>query len=311
MQKSVQRKEVDLFIKRPGSGSKLAAGGRSLISTTTTSTYQMPDVDSIASKYGLENEFPNPSQIGQLENKIRELETEKETKVSELESIISSMKSKMDEKNNKIEQLCVLLESLEPIPGVNPAALQNVMIVNESQELVDLRDSKIVALAKKVHKLNMQINKEKTMNDRISNEFEEYKLRYNQLQQELENLKTITSNSKSEKSYNRHVLANNAKKEEEESIVAALQKQVKELNKSNDELKRRNKEMIDENKALSRTLQKELGDNTTLEQAVDEGWRGRAQQIIMLKSKVTFCNAFVSVAFNGFSCVLVFVRSNN
>ncbi len=44
--------------------------------------------------------------------------------------------------------------------------------------------------------------------------------------------------------------------------------------------------MSEEVKTLTRALANEVGDGVTLEQAVDGGWRGRAQQIIMLKSKV-------------------------
>lgn len=39
-------------------------------------------------------------------------------------------------------------------------------------------------------------------------------------------------------------------------------------------------------KKLTRALTKELGEGVSIEQAVDEGWRGRAQTIVMLKSKV-------------------------
>lgn len=42
---------------------------------------------------------------------------------------------------------------------------------------------------------------------------------------------------------------------------------------------------VEESKQLSRALSREIGEGVALEDAVSGGWRGRAQQIIMLKNK--------------------------
>ena len=52
----------------------------------------------------------------------------------------------------------------------------------------------------------------------------------------------------------------------------------------------------DEAKKLERSLAKELGDGTEVESVQTEGWRGRAQQIIMLKTKVKRLEASLAAA---------------
>lgn len=69
--------------------------------------------------------------------------------------------------------------------------------------------------------------------------------------------------------------------------IAGLNRDVKEGGKQIDELKRKLAQSVDEAKQLSRALAREIGEGVTLEDAVNGGWRGRAQQIIMLKNKVS------------------------
>ena len=70
------------------------------------------------------------------------------------------------------------------------------------------------------------------------------------------------------------------------ATISSLNRDIKENNKHIDELKRKLTMATEENKQLSRALTREVGEGVTLEQAVSGGWRGRAQQIIMLKNKV-------------------------
>lgn len=47
-----------------------------------------------------------------------------------------------------------------------------------------------------------------------------------------------------------------------------------------------------------------FAEGVTVEQAVDDGWRGRAQQIVMLKNKVmTMCYGVMTMMLLIFCCV--------
>lgn len=91
---------------------------------------------------------------------------------------------KLDEKNREVERLCTLLESVSIIPGVNPDRLLDIYD-NVAEEPIDLRDSKIVHLAKKVRNMTVVLNKEKALKIASDNRAEEYKREVDMLQREL------------------------------------------------------------------------------------------------------------------------------
>lgn len=300
MEKKVTRKEVNVYVgdkesgaNRPSSSSKLAAQGKNLIVRNTS--YRLPDADSLAQKYGVESESKSASSISAEQ---MELIQKKDYQISELETAVSSLKSKVEEKNRKIENLCVMLEALEPTPGINPHKIQEVLQGRIAEEEIDLRDGKIVSLAKKSHKLTMQVNKEKTINSQLTDEINDWKRRYGVLLDELETLRNNLQQRNDTKVYHRSQLESGSSKkngnptdssnteEENSANTALLQKQLKESLKIVDDLKKKVKDLSDENATLTKTLKKELGEGISLEQAVDSGWRGRAQQIVMLKAKV-------------------------
>lgn len=299
MQKRVQRREVDIKVTIAGSPPKNGNGQKlspnkpspspskssfsSLNAGSNSSLYQLPDPGALAAKYGVpvESDRNNDTNTSQDQSNT----------ITEYEAIISTMRSKVEEKNRKIEQLCVMLEALEPVPGVDPGRLQAILSDRVAEDEIDLRDGKIVSLAKKSHRLTMQLNKEKATNDRLSQDVLELRRKNDTLLQEIDLLRAAEAQrgNNETKNYNRHALAQANKKEEEDAqqnSAVNVQKQLKENAKLIDDLKAKVKELSDENKGLARALQRELGDGVALEQAVDGGWRGRAQQIIMLKSKV-------------------------
>eukprot|EP01006_Ploeotia_vitrea_P021356 TRINITY_DN53718_c0_g1_i1.p1 TRINITY_DN53718_c0_g1~~TRINITY_DN53718_c0_g1_i1.p1 ORF type:complete len:573 (-),score=76.78 TRINITY_DN53718_c0_g1_i1:124-1608(-) len=72
-------------------------------------------------------------------------------------------------------------------------------------------------------------------------------------------------------------------------------KQIKEWKEAADkahktigEMRRQNQQLKDDIKRVKSTLQKEIGDDVSVDKAIDEGggWRGRAQQITLLKQKL-------------------------
>lgn len=288
MQKRVQRREVDIKVNVAGSPISAKAVGQkqspSPAKPANSTFYNLPDPAALAAKYGI------PDADAANSNNNSSAANDQSATITEYEAIISTMRTKVEEKNRKIEQLCVMMEALEPVPGVDPARVQAILNDRLAEDEIDLRDGKIVALAKKSHRLTMQLNKEKATNDRLSQDIVELKRKNDTLQQEIDMLKAAEASRGAEtKTYNRHALAQAAKKEEEDQkqeSAVNVQRQLRESTKLIDELKVKVKELSEENKGLSRALQRELGDGVTLEQAVDGGWRGRAQQIIMLKSKV-------------------------
>lgn len=289
MQKRVQRREVDIKVNIAGSPISAKSGGLKQSPSPTkpanSTFYNLPDPSALAAKYGIQDAAAEAAN-----NSNSSAANDQSATIAEYEAIISTMRSKVEEKNRKIEQLCVMMEALEPVPGVDPARVQAILNDRLAEDEIDLRDGKIVALAKKSHRLTMQLNKEKATNDRLSQDILELKRKNDTLLQEIDMLKAAEASRGTEtKTYNRHALAQVAKKEEEDQkqeSAVNVQRQLKENAKLIDDLKAKVKELSEENKGLSRALQRELGDGVTLEQAVDGGWRGRAQQIIMLKSKV-------------------------
>jgi uncharacterized protein YlxW (UPF0749 family) len=66
-----------------------------------------------------------------------------------------------------------------------------------------------------------------------------------------------------------------------------LKKDLHNSNKKVEELRNKNNQAQEEIKKLSFALTKEIGDGTDIEDVKNgDGWKGRAQQILLLKSKV-------------------------
>ena len=310
MEKKVTRKEANIYVNSSGattdrplsssSSSKLAAQGKNLI--IGNSTYSIPDPEALAAKYGVETNasISHAKNNAMMEGYEVEIQ-QKNQQIQQLEGAVYSMKSKIEEKNRKIEHLCVLLEALEPIPGMNPAKYQELLQNQIAEGLVDLRDSKIVNLAKKSHNLTMLLNKERTTNSQLTTEVQEWKKRHENILEEMEKLRLLVQQKNETKVYNRSHLIGNSSSitttptkngdethtiEDSSQVIQSLQKQVKDAHRQVEEMKRKMKEIQDENQKLTATLKKEIGEGVTLDQAVDSGWRGRAQQIVMLKAKV-------------------------
>jgi predicted RNase H-like nuclease (RuvC/YqgF family) len=273
MEKRIKRASVDITIgSKDGSPLK-----------------DFPNIENLSMKYGVTNSTPsvndekgnasNNNLATQLAESSLMLAREKELEYQQ----------KIDEKNKRIEQLCIMLEALEITPGVDPQKIQK--LINEGlDENADFRDSKIVSLAKKSHKLTMQVNKEKAVNDKLNIQLSDAQKTIETLNQELQTAKLHASNRSDTKSYNRNADTSAA---DHTATIAGLSRDLKETNKVVDDLKSKLVQSVEESKKLSRALTRELGEGVTLDQAVDGGWRGRAQQIIMLKAKVTLTSIVV------------------
>lgn len=277
MQKKVQRSEVNISVGKQSAKEVPTSSAR-----TGPSLEALPNPDDLRTRYGLPAQ-PIAEETAVVEGQSAQLQ--------ELQRAMEVMQTRMDEKNRKIEQMCVLLEALEPVPGVHPERILNA--INSPDDDIDLRDQKIVSLAKKSHGMSMLLNKERSAVEKLRKELEEERQRSAALSEELslERSAGASRAAAEHKVYNRHSLAASERRDEEDKSAAAQGRALREAQKTAEELKRRAKELSEENKHLSRALAKELGEGSgdpgsLLEATHEPSWRGRAQLIVMLKAKV-------------------------
>jgi len=189
----------------------------------------------------------------------------------------------LKEQKQETRKLGTLLEGLEPIPGLDPERLLDVM---EGTEVVDrdYRDVKIVQLAKKVRNLNVSRNAEKGRADKWKKQLTEAETEIAKLREELDKMASPAARAAALRTQQQQHQAGGespaSKGGKDQQKAAILQHQV-------DDLKRKLYSQDKELKKVQRALQKELGDgNISMEDALEDGWRGRAQQIVMLKAKI-------------------------
>lgn len=178
---------------------------------------------------------------------------------------------KLSDKSKEIDNLCILLESISPVPGLDPE--KYIKMLEGGVENVDYRDTKIVDLAKKCRRLQVALNKERANETITSAKLQELTVQNEQLLQDLAAI------SKSKRSSEQPLTASAEELEQ-------LQRELSVVNKQLDEWKKRATAAQEEVKKLQRVLIKEVGEGTSAAQVTDEGWKGRAQQIVMLKAKV-------------------------
>ncbi len=224
---------------------------------------------------------------------------------SELMEKVNGLVKKVNDKNKEIERLCVMLESLEPVPGLDVDKYRR-LIENANEDSsgllnVDYRDTKIVSLAKKVRTLTMNINKERSLSESRLAQMEELEHKIARLEKEMDSNNSNINASSSNVSTNKNMIIKSAfsvpDAPSDAQLVEKLKKDLTLANKTIEEYRRKNNSLTDENKQLNRTLVKELGDGVDIEEAIkasnttsatttNSGWRGRAQQIVMLKTKL-------------------------
>eukprot|EP01036_Dinobryon_divergens_P024693 gene24693-33164_t len=260
----VHRAEVDLQLNGEDDADGYGEG--------SLKAYSFPDPQSLALKYGLMNDSGGGERAAEKRDKqVGEEPVDPEQQRAKEQALqMQSLVRKLDEKNRKIESLCVLLEAVEPMPGMDPDRIRRALEADTKDDgsaaEVDFRDSKIVALAKKSHRLQMLLNKERANGGSGAGSGSQGGLK----------LPALRPNSA------------NSNAEQIAQANAALTKELRDVNRAADELKKKNSALVEENKNLSRALSKEIGEGggVTVEQAVSGGWKGRAQQIVMLKAKI-------------------------
>jgi len=293
-QVNVKRKEVDITIDENDQSDSDGDNG------AEKDMYSFPDPQSLAMKYGLLKE--EQSIHGSESKGTKDDGLSRDDIIAQEHAIqMQSLVRKLEEKNKKIESLCTLLEALEPIPGMDPEKIRRAYDADKddiNNGDIDFRDSKIVALAKKSHRLQMLLNKERANGDLLNQKVADLT---NNCQQLTAKLSSQINNSSTTKPVTKLPIlgqssssaSSAAANDQLSQINAAQLKELKEMSKSLEEFKKKNAALVEENKNLTRALSRELGEGVTaggtavtVEQAVSGGWRGRAQQIVMLKAKI-------------------------
>ena len=279
MKSTVKKGSVDVAVKEKGR--------KTVGSPVKKKGFNYPDADAVAEKYGvLEKTDSESASPGLSLEQQMELARQQQAVVQKLEN-----------KNREVERLCTLLEAVEPIPGMDPEKYRRI-IENPDADHVDFRDSKIVDLAKKCRRLQMSLTKMTATNESLSSKIDQLMQANDSLQLELQKGPSMMNNSNNSGGGNRTINASTsgflstATQEEKERDRAGektapqLAKELAVANKRLEESRRSQQRAEEEAKKLTRALMKEVGDGVTLEEAVDEGRKGRMQQIVMLKNKV-------------------------
>jgi len=265
--------EVNISAAKGGGG---GGGGKG------SSSVSFPDASELAQKYNVSEE--REEEAGRKEGSAEfERNMSLQLEFAQKQQVLVQ---KLDAKNREVERLCVLLEAIDPIPGMDAEKLKRILD-NPDNDVVDFRDSKIVALAKKCRKLQLAVTKERTQNETLATRLDDQKRATEQLQKELE---TSLFAQHAPPAANRVIRAESKREVEAaqtETSLVQLQKEMALANKTIEDLKKKLSTSVEENKSLSRALARELGEGVTLEQAMEGGgWRGRSQQIILLKAKI-------------------------
>ena len=233
-----------------------------------------PDSDELAQKYG----FDSPQKKEYVNNMIKD---------ANMAEWGDSLLAKLDQKNKEIERLCTLLEAVQATPGIDPNKYNKLMDDGHSNSYVDPRDSKIVALAKKCRALTVALNKERASQEKSSNYIVELEKKCSRLENELKATPLVSEISA--KSVHSTILSKDPKEPviiDKDKDNERLKKEMSSANKTVEELRRKNDHLNEEIRKLQYALTRELGDGATIDDAVNGNWRGRAQQIIMLKTKI-------------------------
>lgn len=186
--------------------------------------------------------------------------------------------TELAEKKQEIKKLEELLIAVEPIPGLDPSQLLDLM---ENGTVVDKdpRDAKILDLAKKNRNLSRALQKERLNNANLGRELEgirqetESRLLPQKLRQQLDSADEMVAGPD---------------ETELQQQVKTQEQQLRQANQKAEALRVKLEHAQSEAKALQRALAKEVGDDVALADIMGEDvtWKGRQQKIIMLKAKV-------------------------
>ena len=279
MERPQKEKAVNIYVTRKSFTGKLP--DKEYDDDNDDEAHLFPGVEAIAQKYGMQQSPPkqNSKSGGAIMDEIKN----GSMLVDRTEALIR----KLNKKDQEIEKLCALLDALAPIPGLDAEKFQK-LLDGSDEDGADFRDAKIVSLAKKNRRITLELQKA-----RMS--AESRALQVQELSENLQKIESVAAANANTSSKTRGRASghdgtdgDNSQGNDANSVekLNAIRKELAMAVKSVDDMRRKNEKLSEEVKTLTRTLANELGDGVSVEHAVDGGWKGRGQQIIMLKSKV-------------------------
>ncbi|RHY65205.1 hypothetical protein DYB30_001018 [Aphanomyces astaci] len=184
----------------------------------------------------------------------------------------SELMATIKDYKHHVTELQLLLEAVEPIPGLDVNTLRDVL---QGAEVVDhdIRDVKIVHQAKKLRQAKIALTKEKSKGAGASGRIAELERQLHDAEER---------HLKSERLVHKLQLGEKPEPKHTESANTVPLKKF-------EDLRVKYEAMAIDLKKTQRALQREVGDDVPLAEILDGeggGKRGRAQQIVMLKAKV-------------------------
>ena len=205
--------------------------------------------------------------------------------VKQLSEANASLLQQLDSKDKEIYKMKAMVAATAPIGGFDVEKLSGVIGQNGKyvDEETGFKDAKIVELAKKNRRLTVTMEKERSKVGKLAKEIE-------RLQKELK-----SSKSKS-KTANRMLPAdiknnrNNNKDKASSKELAAAENEIKKLRRRTDAIRISRDKAKEDVRRVINVLRKEVGDSINVDAVLqgtmsEEGWRGRSQQIVMLRTK--------------------------
>ena len=205
--------------------------------------------------------------------------------VKQLSEANASLLQQLDSKDKEIDKMKAMVAATAPIGGFDVEKLSGVIGQNGKyvDEETGFKDAKIVELAKKNRRLSVTMEKERSKVGKLAKEIE-------RLQKELK-----SSKSKS-KTANRMLPAdtknnrNNNKDKASSKELAAAENEIKKLRRRTDAIRISRDKAKEDVRRVINVLRKEVGDSINVDAVLqgtmsEEGWRGRSQQIVMLRTK--------------------------
>lgn len=187
----------------------------------------------------------------------------------------------VDTQRRQIDDLKDIILASEPIAGLDPKSLLNVVMPDGSVVDQDFRDVKLMQMAKKVRMLRVKLNRSRAQVAELLPMVEKLKLQAKKADVK----KTERSEGKRE-----------AEQKKDVDALAETRLKLKRLTSCMTRLQLRVQNEQDLRRKYHKVLLRELGDQKTVAKALDEkesgpssspqgGWRGRAQTIALLKTK--------------------------
>ena len=205
----------------------------------------------------------------------------------------------LDQRAREVKRLEVVLQTMQPIPGLDPSALLDVLVNGERQEH-DIRDLKIVEMAKKIRKVKAALERERATCTALR-----YEVQQVHLASDLAAVGRGEDAGAVSSARARNAVFGAASPRARAKINAAAEasasaKQQKQKKKQRpraskeDEYRAKLLEARAEVKRTQRALSREEGPDVPIadvlasvgEADVMGGWRGRAQTITMLRTKL-------------------------